>query len=122
MKIKFEGELEEAVRFSLDIDKPVNEYAMSLLVIINNAREYPHEFYKVENTSSNAVLVTCSKESQESVKDFLEWHGKITRTEKVYVCKPEAALQPYEENRLSNLYYDDESIADIVMLEPELDF
>lgn len=122
MNIKFEGEMEEAVQFSLDIDKPVNEYAINLLVIINNAREYPKEFYKVENTRSNVILVTCPMESQECVKEFLEQFGTIKRTDKVYVCKPKSVLQPQEERLFSNLYYEDESAADILVLEGELDF
>lgn len=68
---------EIAYRFSLEIEGNVQEYALSLLNIINHARVYPHVFYKVENTDTNRVYVTCDKGDRDSVREYLENFGEI---------------------------------------------
>ena len=75
--IKYYHEKEKAVRFTLNIEGDVQEYALSLLHIINNAREYPGMIYKVENTPSNRVYVTCKPSRKEDVKEYLEHFGQI---------------------------------------------
>lgn len=70
-----------AYRFTLDIEGNVQEYALSFLNIINHARVYPHVFYKVENSDSNVVYVTCDKGDRDSVRDYLLNFGEIKREE-----------------------------------------
>lgn len=81
--LRFNPEKMQATRFTLDISGNVQEYALSLLHIINNAREYPHLIYKVENTRSNVVFVTACKNREEDVAEYLENFGTITATEAV---------------------------------------
>lgn len=66
-----------AHRFCLDIEGNVQEYALSLLNIINHTRVYPHAFYKVENTDSNKVYVVSSMDDMDSVREYLENFGTI---------------------------------------------
>ena len=75
--VKFYHKKERAYRFCLDIEGNVQEYALSLLNIINHTRVYPDTFYKVENTDSNIVYVTCDKGDRDSVRDYLENFGTI---------------------------------------------
>ena len=75
--VKYYHKKEIAYRFTLDIEGNVQEYALSLLNIINHTRVYPDTFYKVENTDSNIVYVTCDKGDRDSVRDYLENFGTI---------------------------------------------
>lgn len=75
--VKYSHKKEIAYRFCLDIKGDVQEYALSLLNIINHVRVYSDTFYKVENTDSNIVYVTCDKGDRDSVRDYLENFGEI---------------------------------------------
>ena len=121
MKIKFEAELKEAVQFTVELPDSIERYSKNFLIIWNNAREYPREFYKVENNAGNNVYVTCPKESAESVREFLEQFGEIKREGKVFICKPEYIYTDASSNYLDRIY-DDTSVIDIVTLAPDLDW
>ena len=122
MKLRFEAKLEEAVQFEVTLPGDIKTYSANFLAIVNNAREYPREFYKVENNSGNEVYVTCPKSSADAVKHFLEWKGEITKERRVLVCKPE-----YIPTRETDMYLDklyelpDDAPWDIVTLAPELE-
>lgn len=120
MTIKFEAELVEAVQFEVEMPESIAQYAESFLIIVNNAREYPREFYKVENNSKNSVYVTCPIESKESVKDFLEWRGKIVAEHKVLVCKPEYVWNRQTSEYLDKIFEDDNAPHEIITLAPDL--
>ena len=66
--------------------------------IINNAREYPGTIYKVENTPSNRVYVTCKPSSNISVRDYLESFGEIEYEDEInwYVVKLETDYYGYK--------------------------
>ena len=46
--IKYSHKKERATMFTLRIDKPVREYALDFLHIVNNAKEYPDIIYNVK--------------------------------------------------------------------------
>ena len=79
--VKFTHEKQKAVRFTLNIEGDVQKYALSLLHIINNAREYPSSIYKVENTPSNSVYVTANPDASEAVRDYIENFGEVEYTD-----------------------------------------
>ena len=119
MKIRFEAEMEEAVQFEVEMPEGIAAYAESFLIIVNNAREYPREFLKVENNSGNSVYVTCPIDSRESVKDFLEWRGKIVEERKVLVCRPEYVWSKPTAEYLDKVFQGDDAPWEIVTLAPE---
>lgn len=82
--IKFTHEYEKAVKFTLDINGDVHEYAMAFLHIYNNARENSDSIYKVENCYDNRIFVTCNAEDEEQVEEYLSQFGKITLVEDVH--------------------------------------
>ena len=47
--IKYSHKKERATMFTLRIDKPVQEYALAFLHIVNNAKEYPDTIYDIKN-------------------------------------------------------------------------
>ncbi len=116
MKIKFEAELKEAIQFELEVTE---EYAKHLLVIFNNAREYPEKFLDVHNNSKNSIFVTCPKNEIQNMKDFLEWYGKIIAIRKVLVCKPEYIYTKQSAEYLDNVFESDDDPYEIVTLAPE---
>lgn len=81
--IKYYHKKEKAVLFSITLEGNTQEYALSFLHIWNNAREYPHMIYKVENNSGNSVFVTCNPKRAEEVKEYLEQFGEIWNTEEI---------------------------------------
>ena len=87
MKIKFEAELEEAVRFEVELEQ--EDYAKHFLAIFNNARVYPGILYHVSNSYGNTVYVISSKKDAACARDFLEQYGRIAEEETVYVARPE---------------------------------
>ena len=97
--IKYYHEKKKAHRFSLNIEGNVHEYALSLLNIINHVRIYPHAFYKVENSDSNVVYVTCSMDDIKSVREYLENFGKINWEEDInwFVISAQYDKKGYEE-------------------------
>lgn len=97
--INFTHEKETAIKFSLYVSGDVSEYAMSLLHIINNARENKSSFYKVENTSSNLVYVVCNPDDKEAVRKYLENFGEIKFEDEVnyIVIQCNCDLHGYEE-------------------------
>lgn len=121
MRIKFDAELEEAVQFEVEIRETNLTYSEHLLVIINNAREYPREFLDVHNNSRNSVFVTCPKNdsSIETIKDFLEWHGKILAQRRVLVCRPEYTYTKQSAEYLDAIFEKDNAPWEIVTLAPE---
>ena len=90
---------EIAYRFTLEIKGNVQEYALSLLNIINHTRVYPDTFYKVENTDSNKVYVVCDNGWRDSVREYLETFGEIKREEKInwYVISAEYDQKGWDE-------------------------
>lgn len=120
MKIKFEAELEEAIQFEVEIKETSMTYSEHLLVIINNAREYPNEFLDVHNNSRNSVFVTCpnNKSSVEAMRDFLEWHGEILEERRVLVCKPEYVFTKQSSEYLDKVFECDDAPWEIVTLAP----
>lgn len=81
--IKYTHEKQQATRFALNIEGNTQEYALSLLHIINNAREYPYLLYKVENTYSNRVYVTCNPNRANDAREYLEQFGEIKNEETI---------------------------------------
>lgn len=81
--VKYYHKKERAVMFTLDIEGNVQEYAMSLLHIINNARENKDSIYKVENSWDNVVYVTCDNGLKKEMEEYLSQFGKIIATENV---------------------------------------
>lgn len=81
--IKFNHDMEEARRITVDIEGGLEKYAISFLNIFNNVREYPNMMYKVENTYDNRVFVTCPIDHVEEVKEYLEQFGEILEVEKI---------------------------------------
>ena len=92
-------EIEKATMFTLNINKPVQEYAMNFLHIINNAREFPNMFYEVRNNSGNSVYVTCRTKDKDSIKEYLEQFGEIMFEEIVnrVIIIPELDSKTYHE-------------------------
>lgn len=97
---------EIAYRFTLEIKGNVQEYALSLLNIINHTRVYPHAFYKVENTDSNKVYVVCAEHEKDNVREYLENFGEIQREEKInwFVISAEYDQRGWDELWESNDY------------------
>ena len=118
MKIKFEAELKEAIQFEVEVKE---EYAKHLLAIFNNAREYPKEFLDVKNNSKNSIFITCPNENDsiESMKDFLEWHGKILEQRRVLICKPEYIYTKQSEEYINNILESKNAPYEIISLAPE---
>ena len=107
--IKYSHKKERATMFTLTIDKPVREYALDFLNIINNAREYPNTFYKVENNSGNNVYITCRTSDKENVKYYLTQFGKIIDEEEVnrFIIYADFDKQGWDE------FYGDEDIDEV---------
>ena len=74
--IKFEYEVEKAMRIVVDIEGDTQKYAMSFLHIFNNARD-SKEFYRVENTYDNRVYVTFDPTYRKEMEEYLSQFGKI---------------------------------------------
>jgi len=117
MKLLFEAKLEEAVQYTVRFPENNIPYAMNWLKLTNNAREYRESFLKIENNSGRHVFVTCTKESAESVKDYLEWLGDVVGEEKVYVCRPQGRFSDKVEDYLWSIVDDEET--EILFLAPE---
>lgn len=82
--VKYYHEKEKATQITVCLSGDVQRYAMSFLHIWNNAREFPHTFYKVENLSgSNNVIVTCNPKREEDVIGYLEQFGEIKYSEEI---------------------------------------
>lgn len=107
--IKYSHEKERATMFTLRIDKPVQEYALNFLHIINNAREYPNMIYEVKNNSGNDIYVTCRTSDKESIKEYLEQFGKIVNEEEVnrFIISVDFDKQGWDE------FYGDEDIDEV---------
>lgn len=118
MILKFEAELKEAIQFELEVTE---EYAKHLLVIFNNAREYPEEFLDVHNNYRNSIFVTCpnTNSSIKNMKEFLEWHGEILEQRRVLICKPEYIYTKQSEEYLDNIFKSENAPYEIVSLAPE---
>ena len=116
MKMLFEAKLEKAVQITVKFPENNMPYAMNWLKLTNNAREYCESFLKIENSAGRNVYVTCTKESAESVKDYLEWLGDIVDEREVYVCRPYPTRGA--EDYMWSIIDKDED-AEIVMLAPE---
>lgn len=119
MKLTFTATLEKAIQFHVELPTPVSAYADHFLQIVNNAREYPNVFYKVENNHRNTVYVTIDAGYRETVKDFLEYHGTITAEYNVYVCRPELLYNKKINDYLDSILTDD--VWEIVGLAPFID-
>ena len=102
--IKFDHESTKAIRFTVDVKGGVQEYALNLLRIINNAREYPHIILKVENHYNNEVDVTCAERYRDSVYAFLTDFGEITEEEPIRWVK---VYVEYDSKGYDELYADD---------------
>ena len=102
--IKYTHEKEKATMFTLDIKGDTQEYALAFLHIVNNAREFPDMLYKVENTPSNVVYVTCRTSDSESIKEYLSQFGEIKNEELInrFVISAE-----YDHNGWNELFADD---------------
>lgn len=105
--LRFKPEKAKATRFTLDIEGDVQQYALSFLQIINNAREYPQVFYKVENTYNNTVYVTCDERRKDSARGFLSDFGKITDEEEIVWITISAE---YDSKGWDWLYSDDREV------------
>lgn len=82
--VKFVHEKKKAVRFTLNMkESTVQEYAMNLLHIFNNAREYEYMIFKIENNSGSDVFVTGNLEKKDELKEYLEQFGDITYEEEI---------------------------------------
>ena len=75
--VEYKHEKQKATKFTLKVKGDTQEYALSLLHIINNAREFPNMIYKVENTYNDIVYVTCRPKYAENIKEYLEQFGEI---------------------------------------------
>lgn len=107
--IKYSHEKERATMFTLRIDKPVQKYALDFLNIINNAREYPNTFYKIENNPGNDVYVTCRTSDKENIKYYLTQFGDIINEEEVnrFIIYADFDKQGWDE------FYGDEDIDEV---------
>lgn len=81
--VKYYHEKQKATQITVRLEGNTQEYALSLLHIINNAREYPNMFYKVENNRGNDVYITCRTEDAEDIREYLEQFGKIVLVEEI---------------------------------------
>lgn len=117
MKLLFEAKLEEAVQYTVVFPENNIPYAMNWLKLTNNAREYHESFLKIENNAGRCVFVTCTKESAENVKDYLEWLGDVIEEQKVYVCRPQGRFTDKVEDHLWSIVQREET--EIVFLAPE---
>lgn len=69
---------EKAVEFTVSI-AGIQEYKDAWLAICNNAREYPTDIYKVNNSSWNSnIYVFCNPKSADKAKLWLEQFGEVT--------------------------------------------
>ena len=118
MKLPFTATLEKAIQFHVELPSLISAYADHFLQIVNNAREYPNAFYKVENNRRNTVYVTVNEEYRETVKEFLEYHGTVTAEHKVYVCRPELLYNKQINDYLDSILTDD--VWEIIGLAPTL--
>lgn len=65
-------ERKRAVVIIADFSAPVIEgYAMAWLKLCNNAREYKHIIWKIENDRNNNVCVWCNPDRKDEVVNFL---------------------------------------------------
>ena len=102
--IKFDHEFTKAIRFTVDVKGDVQQYALSLLRIINNAREYPYIILKVENHYNNEVDVTCAERYRDCTYAFLSDIGDITEVEQIRWVKVYAE---YDAKGYDELYAND---------------
>lgn len=80
-KMSIRTEVTQTIEKCIDINISgnVQEYALNLLAIINNAREYPNMFIKVENHSNSLVSVYCYTKSLDNIKEWIDQFGTIER-------------------------------------------
>lgn len=87
--IKISAVRKDAWEITVDINKPVEEYALDFLHIFNNAR-WADNIYKVKNyTGSNSVSVWCSNSMKEAVVDYLSQFGEVSEPQKGIIYKIE---------------------------------
>lgn len=108
MSIKYERKTEVAKEICVKVNKPTDEYALDLLHIFNNAREYPTLILKLWNNSGNDIFILTPAHHVEEAKEYLEQFGEIVWIEDRVVHK----LQPiYDNAGWKELYEkDDEAI------------
>lgn len=97
--VKYNHRKERAVQFTVDISGDLNEYALSLLHIINNARTNKDTIYKVENSYDNTVYVTCDKGCTKEMTEYLEQFGEIVLVEDInrFIISAEYDKRGWEE-------------------------
>ena len=112
--IRFEHEVEMAIRFEVDIHGDTQKYAMSFLHIFNNARENTDIFYKVENSYDSRVYVTCNKDDVDAVEEYLSQFGEILGKEDVKRIK---VYPVFGNTKDYNEFYTDDCYTEFVAVE-----
>lgn len=103
---KVYGTKKDAWEITVDINKPVEEYALDFLHIFNNVRA-ANNVYKIKNYfDSNSVSVWCSNNMKEAMIDYLSQFGEVSEPKKGVIYKIE---EPWlndwdDDNGLENWY------------------
>lgn len=102
--INFERKTVSAKEIWVTVDKEVEDYALDLLNIFNNAREYPDRFLKIGNDSTNNIWVLTPLEGYKEMEDYLEYFGDIIEVNDrvVHLITP-----VYDNDGWKKLYSDD---------------
>ena len=85
--IKFGYKKGKAVMFTVSMPKKVEDYALVFLQMFNNVREYPHMFYRIENSSANSVFITCRTSDKESIRNWIEAFNDTERIAEILGIK-----------------------------------
>lgn len=132
MKLKFEAEPKEAMRFELSF-KGVRKdtYARAYMILLNHVRLWSHVYCHIENISwKKSILITCNAKYAEDVKEVLEEFefrvgkgkivkGTVIKREKVYVAEPKIVNDKRTNAYIDNIYKNEN--AGIVLVAPYLD-
>ena len=107
--IKYSHKKERATMLTLRIDKPVQEYALAFLHIVNNAKEYPDTIYDIKNNYGNDIYVTFKTSEKKIVYSYLEQFGDIVNEEEVnrFIIYADFDKQGWDE------FYGDEDIDEV---------
>lgn len=100
MDLKFKSNIGKATKIKAKHTGTIQEYAMKLLLVVNNAREYPSEFLKYWNDSGNNIyiLTPSNKKNVDEMKDWLERIGyEIVDEEEITTITPVPVYTTWDE-------------------------
>ena len=95
--IKLECEKREAIRFKVELQGDVHEYARSFLAIYNNVKN-DRDLLKMYNDYDNNIYVICENGVREAVAEFLDQFGQIISIETVEIVQPNGIDYDYRED------------------------